>query len=244
MAYEEKYKVLGNDADLDDVVRPTAILRYMQETANRQMKAYGPSYSELFEQGMAFILSRIRVINYDILRPYDEITVETWPSESKGLTFPRFYRILKDNRIISEGASTWALLDTKNHRLMRSNEVDISSYPFGEPLDMNLRFRIANDAILKEEKPHTVEYSEIDCNRHMNNTYYPDMLCNRIPDIENKIVKEFSISFLSEAPYGETLKIMRCEEMADDGSQVHYFRTLKGDTTNVEAKIVTTDKTK
>lgn len=244
MAYEEKYRILGTDADHDDVVRPTAILKYMQETANRQMIAYGPSYAELFENGMAFILSRIRVINYDILRPYDDITVETWPSDSKGLTFPRFYRILRDGKVISEGASMWALLDTKNHRLMRATEVDISSYPFGEPLEMNLRFRIPSDATLEKAKPHTVEYSEIDCNRHMNNTYYPDMLCNRIPDIENKIVKEFSISFLSEAPYGETVDVLRCEEMAEDGSQIHYFKTLKGDTTNIEAKIVTVDKTK
>ena len=236
MAYKETYKIIGTDADANDIVRGSAILKYMQETANRQMRAYGPSYSELFQKGMAFVLSRMRVINYDILHPYDEITVETWPSESTGLTFPRFYKILRDDKIISEGASMWALLDTKNHRLMRATEVDISSYPFGDPLDIPLRFRIPTNVPLEDAKAHTVEYSEIDCNRHMNNTNYPDILCNRIPDVENKIIKEFTISFLSEALYGETLDIKRCKEISEDGNEIYYFRTTKGDKTNIEAK--------
>lgn len=242
MLHTENYSILERDADLNDIVRPSSVLKYMQETANRQMKLCGPSYSELFQKGMAFILSRITVVYYDQLHAYDKISVQSWPSESKGLSFPRFYRIIKDGKVMMEGASSWALLDMNNHRLMRASEIDLSNYPFGDPLDISLRFRMPNDALFEEVKTHTVEYSEIDCNRHMNNTNYPDMLCNRIPQIENKEIKEFSINFLSEAPYNQNLKIFRNESEDENRDTVYYFKTLKDDITNIEAKIITKDK--
>ncbi len=242
MAHIENFSILERDADLNDIVRPSSVLKYMQETANRQMKLCGPSYSELFQKGMAFILSRITVKYYGQLHAYDKISVKSWPSESKGLSFPRFYRIIKDNEIVMEGASSWALLDTNNQRLMRASEIDLSNYPFGDPLDFSLRFHIPNNTQFIEMKPHAVEYSEIDCNRHMNNTNYPDMLCNRIPEMEKKKIKEFSINFLSEAPYNQELKILGNEQKEENGETVYYFKTFKGDVTNIEAKIVTIDK--
>lgn len=239
MLYTENYDILGNDCDLNDTLRPTMVLRYMQETANRQMSACGPSYNDLFEQGLAFILSRISVVYYDQLHPHDKIAVETWPSESKSLSFPRFYRIKRDGKTVMEGASSWALVDTKAQRLVRATEIDLSNYPFAEPLELPLRFKIPSELNFEETKQHTVEYSQIDCNRHMNNTNYPDMLCNRIPDMESKEIKSFTISFLSDAPFKETVRVLRYDEQGENGESTYYFKTLKGDKTNIEAKVVT-----
>ena len=124
---------------------------------------------------------------------------------------------------------------------MRATEVDLSKYPFGDPLELPIRFRIPSDAQFEEAASHTVRYSEIDCNRHMNNTNYPDMLCNRIPEMEKKEVKEFCINFLSEAPYNESIKIFRYEEKSEDNTGIYYFKTLKDDKENIEARIVTRD---
>lgn len=239
MIYAENYDVLGNDCDLNDMLRPSKVLRYMQETANRQMSACKPSYNDLFRQGLAFILSRITVEYYGQLHPYDKISVETWPSESKSLSFPRFYRIKRDGKTVMEGASSWALVDINAQKLVRATEVDLSNYTFAEPLELPLRFKIPNELTSVETKPHTVEYSQIDCNRHMNNTNYPDMLCNRIPDMENKEIKSFTISFLSDAPYKETVKVLRYDAPSENGESTYYFKTLKGDKTNIEAKVVT-----
>ena len=239
MPYTESYDILGNDCDLNDMLRPSKVLRYMQETANRQMSACGPSYNDLFKRGLAFILSRITVVYYDQLHPYDKISVETWPSESKSLVFPRFYRIIRDNKTVMEGASSWALVNIENRTLVRATEIDLSNYQFTEPLELPLRFKIPSELKFEECKAHTVEYSQIDCNRHMNNTNYPDMLCNRIPEIEAKEIKSFSINFLSDAPFKETVKVLRYDAENENGESTYYFKTLKVDVTNVEAKVVT-----
>ena len=68
----------------------------------------------------------------------------------------------------------------------------------------------------------------------MNNTVYPDMLCDFIPSMKGKMVVRCSINYLNEAPLGETFKVYRAE---DDGS--YYFRTVRHDgSVGIEAEIV------
>ncbi len=237
MIFTERRTVEVLDANSNDMIRPSALLRFMQEAANHNMRACRPTYEDLFAKGMAFILSRVTVKCYEVIRPYDELTVETWPCHSKGVTFPRSYRVLRNGKVVAEGASIWALVDVKNHKLLKNGDIDMSNYTFDEPIDLPLRFRIPVGAEMTEVGKHTVDYSEIDCNMHMNNTNYPDMICNRIPYAERKFVSEFTISFVSEAPYKSELAINICETPEEEG--VYYFRTLIGDKTNIEARVVT-----
>ena len=55
----------------------------------------------------------------------------------------------------------------------------------------------------------------------MNNTHYPNMLCDFTPDILSKTVTGFTLSFLHEAAYGHTLKVYRSER--EGGG--YFFRT-------------------
>jgi len=44
MAFEQSYDVSSQEFGHNDLIRPSAIWRYMQESASRQMLAEGPSY--------------------------------------------------------------------------------------------------------------------------------------------------------------------------------------------------------
>ena len=237
MIFTEERTVESLDTNSNDIIRPSALVRFMQECANHNMRACRPTYEELFAQGYAFILSRIAVKCYDVIHPYDSLTVQTWPCHGRGVTFPRSYRIFRDGKIVAEGDSIWALLDVNNRKLLKNDEIDMSNYTFDEPINLPLRFRIPTDTEFVNAGKHTVDYSEIDCNMHMNNTNYPDMLCNRIPDIDKKTVREFTISFVSEAPYKSELDINIGTNTEESG--ICYFRTTVGDKVNIEARIVT-----
>ena len=237
MIFTENRIVEVLDTNSNDTIRPSALLRFMQEAANHNMRKCRPTYEELFADGLAFILSRMSVKCYDTIHAYDELTVQTWPVYGRGVTFPRSYRILRDGKVVAEGDSTWALVDTKNRRLLKCDEIDMSSYTFDEAICLPLRFRIPRDAQMCKVGEHEVAYSETDCNRHMNNPNYPDMICNFIPEIDKKEVREFIISFASEAPYKERLSVEMLDAPDEDG--VYYFRTLKSGATNIEARVVT-----
>ena len=238
MKWTETFRINSHDCDPAGCVRASLILRYMQETANLQLQNLGPTGDELAELGAAFILSRINISIYRPLHAWEEITVSTWGCESRGVSFNRCYQIHCGGELVAEAASVWGLIGTTEHRLYRVDEIALG-FGTDEPLELDApkRVHIPRELSLALVGERPIVYSDIDRNGHMNNTNYPDMLCDFIPGMENKRVIACSISFAGEARLGETLKVYMAES---DGQ--YYFRTMTTDgTTNVEAILMTED---
>ncbi|MBO5312362.1 MAG: hypothetical protein J6B29_00205 [Clostridia bacterium] len=236
MKWSEGYKVLYNDTNSNEIAGASRIFKYIQETANAQMRAQKPSYNELFNQGKSFILSIIRVEMYEPISYGEEILVKTWACPSRGFTFPRSYSIERNGEILCEANSAWALVDTHTKKLIKSTDVDLSSYCTDEPLELPnpIRFRIPAEIQLSLVGEYTVRYTDTDINGHMNNTNYPDMLFNAMPSPEHKIIKSIAISYQNEARAGDSLKLYLGKM---DGK--YYMRSvLPNGQTNVEAEII------
>lgn len=233
MKWTENYRVSAQDTDLNRVASASALMRFMQDTANYHMEGMGPSYDEMFDMGRAFIIGRFAMVCPKALHAHDEITVQTWAAPSRAASFNRCYRIIRDGVTVAEATSVWALVNTTDGSLIRVEEAGLD-YGEDEALEIAepLRFRIPRDAELTEAGSHTVSYADVDVNCHMNNTKYADMLCSFI-DMSDTRVRSFAISYASEAPLGSELSVLR----ASSGG-AHYFRTLRADgKVNVEAKI-------
>ena len=127
MKWTEDYRINVHDTDLNGIVSVSGILRYMQDTANLQMRGQGPSYDELFSRGYSFVLSRMGISIYAPLRAHEQITSQSWAVASRGVTFNRCYQICRGNDIVAEAVSAWALLDVKEHRLCRVGEIPLNS---------------------------------------------------------------------------------------------------------------------
>ena len=236
MKWSGEYRIIANDVDCNDIVSTSAIFRYMQDAANSAMETDGPSYKELYDRGLAFILSRMRMSSYAPIRVHDKVEVQSWACESKGVQWNRCYRILRDGMIVAEAVSVWALCGVQDKKLHRVTEFDFE-YRTDEMLELDMppRFRIPEDVEMRLVGERTVEYADIDLNGHMNNTNYPDILASYIgADMRGQRVISFGISYASEAPLGETLKIY---SGISDG--VYYVRTVRENgQTNVEAEIM------
>ena len=241
MKWTEKYRVSAQDVDLERIASPTAIMRFMQDTANCHMEGAGPSYDELFDSGRAFVIARFAADLIAPLRSHDEITVETWAAPSRAASFNRCYRVLRGGEVIAKATSVWALVDAASGSLLRVEDCGID-YGCDEALEVGapIRFRIPAGATLTEAGRHLVTYADVDVNRHMNNTKYADLLCSYLPakngesPFDAERVRELSIAYSAEAPLGGEIAITHAE---CDGA--HYFRTVRGDgKTNVEARIV------
>lgn len=236
MKWSAEYTVNVNDADCNNILSASGIFRFMQDAANREMKEHGPSYDELFESGLAFVLCRIRMSSYSPIRVHDTITVETWACETKGIQFDRCFRILREGIIVAEAVSAWALVGTADRKLHRTTEL-CSNYVRGDMLELDLpsRMKIPEDTPLVLRGERTVEYADIDINGHMNNTKYPDIMCGFLDESMNgKRVISIAVSFVNEAPLGESIKYYA--GMSDD---IHYVRSVRSDgKTNAEAEII------
>lgn len=237
MKHTEHYTVCWHDTDANRAVRPSRLVSYMQETANAQLIANGMSLDRMRDEiGLAFLLSRITVRIYHPLYTGDEIDVQTWVCEGRGLHFDRCFQVWKGSTLIAEAYSDWALMNLREKRLVRTSEFSYG-FPPDQPLSPELSARVRYPVLggmecVGERK---IVYSDIDYNRHMNNTHYPDMLCNFTPDILSRRVVGISLSFLHEATFGHTLKVYRQEK--EDG---FYFRTVDQDgKTCLEAVLLT-----
>lgn len=226
MKFTQHYTVKWHDTDANRCVRPTQLLMYMQETANVQLEAAGVSLDALRdEKGLAFLLSSISVRIYAPLYTRDEIDVQTWVGEGHGFAYTRGFCVLRDGEVVAEASSIWALMNLREKRLMRAGEAPYDIEPEEMPvLDLPRRLRMPHTEDMETVGERRIVYSDIDYNGHMNNTRYPDMLCDFTPNIRRLRVTGMSLSFLHEAAFGHTLKVYR--QAAEGG---YYFRTVDED---------------
>ena len=237
MKDQENYNVKFHDTDVNEVISASNILKLMQETSMRHMKARKLSYEELLSDKKAFILSNIRLEIYNPIYAYEDVEVKTWACPSRGFSFLRSYSIERNGETMAEANTTWALVSTEARRLYKVTDVDLSNYDTEEQLTLEnpLRIRIPAEAQLSLIGEYTVRYTDTDLNGHMNNTNYPDMLVNCMANPEKIRIKSIAISFLSDIKRGESVKIYTVKT---DGK--HYFRSIKEDgSTNIEAEIIT-----
>ena len=90
--------------------------------------------------------------------------------------------------------------------------------------------------VMQEVGERKIVYSDIDYNGHMNNTHYPDMLCDFTPGIRARRAVGITLSFLGEATFGHVLRVLR----ADRGEHEFYFRTVNEEgKTCLEAMLIT-----
>jgi acyl-ACP thioesterase len=187
------------------------------------MTECGMSLDELRDKrGLAFILSKITLAIRKPLYAFEDIEVQTWTSPSRGYSFIRNFRILRGEDIIAEAYTVWALVDINNKSFCRVEE---SGYSFidEEPLELEFpaRFRLPKGLTLSPLGKRKIVYSDLDYNMHMNNTKYPDMLCDYMPIEDTGRICGMTLSYLNEAAFGDTLELSGAEL---DGT--YYFKTV------------------
>jgi medium-chain acyl-[acyl-carrier-protein] hydrolase len=237
MLYSEKYRVRWHDTDARREMRPSAVLEYMQECANHQFLTHAKSLDRMRdEDGVGFILSRIAV---DLLAPvyaYEEIEVRTATVQGHGLCFPRRFEILRDGKPVARATSQWAMVRVSDRKLLRAEEAPLS---FGDEPEIEttapLRFRVPREHVFEQVGERRIAYADLDYNMHMNNTKYPDTVCDFLPDPLGSRVTGMSLAYHREAAYGDLLAV----ERAADGEGNFYIRTKKDGATCLEAFVST-----
>ena len=232
--FQKNITVDIHDVDFNGVARTSSLMKYIQSAAQTQLTENGLSYEELRRRGRAFILSKIKMEFTETVRAYEPLVAVTFPATSRGYSFLRCYKLLRDGETIGRAVSAWALVDTENHSLVRVNDMELGLETY-DALDMPIS-RIVMPESIEEVGTYTVNYGDVDQNCHMNNTRYPDMYSSFL-DLKDKRIETITVSYINEAPAGDTLTVMRA---ISDG--VYYFRTVRSDgKINSEAEIKLTD---
>ncbi len=239
MKFSNHIKVNWHDTDAYRCVRPSKIIEYMQETANRQCEMSGLPLDKLRdEQSLAFILGAMSINIIKPLHAYDEIEVRTWCKKAKSYIFNRYFEIVREGETVAEAASTWVLIDLNKKTMVRADNYDIfdGKFYYDEPIESERLLkkpRIAKDADLIFIGERKIVYSDIDYNMHMNNTRYPDMICDFLSELSDehipRRIKSISLSYIKESHIGDILKIYR-SNTGCDGAVLIRTKNAKGET--------------
>lgn len=235
MVYTQTYVTKWHDADPDLHLRPSAVLVYFEETSGLHMRSVGRSLDEMhIKEKRGFILSRIGIVFHNPVAAYSEITVNTFTGASAGFSSPRYFEMFADGEKAAEATSIWALVDLESRRPIKISEFDFGFEHEERELEgIPTRVSIPKTTEFAVVGKREIRYSDIDYNGHMNNTKYPDMLMDYIPNPETAVLHSMVLSFRHEATLGHTLTVERAE--IEGG---YLFRTVDGDgTVCLEAEV-------
>ncbi len=236
MEYRMKTEVDVHDVDYNGVAKTSSIMKYIETAAQCQLTEGGMSYDNLKKGKRAFILSRVKLEVLKSLRAYAPLTAVTYPCESRGYSFLRCYALESDGEVVARAISVWALIDTETHALVRVNDFELGLPTL--PQNGLVLSAMKLPSTLIDVGGYGVHYGDVDQNRHMNNTKYPDMYSNFLP-LQDKMIRSITINYSNEAAIGEKLRVQRCEE-----GGFFYFRTVRSDgKINSEAQIELCDIT-
>ena len=182
--FSAKQNVDFHDVDFNGICKASTLLRYMQSSAQRQLNDAKLGYDELKKQNRAFIVSRITLEFDGVVHEDDTLTATTYPCESTGFSFIRYFELSKNEKRIARAISLWALIDTEKRNLVKVSDFDLPLKTYPAPDDFTIpRIKFPSD--LKLIGTYKVGYGDLDKNRHINNTRYPDIFSSFLA-LENK----------------------------------------------------------
>lgn len=215
--------IQSDDVDYNSVIRWSSLLSLMQRAADGHIEALGVSREQLVENGMGWMLITLEVEMAGLPRYMDVMEISTWSRGSKGALWYRDYRFNNAaGEEIGIARSVWALVDIQKRKIMRPSafpyEVPVHSESVGNLLDKAV---VPEGTLLEDAYLHTVRYSGIDSNGHLNNARYADLCLDTLTTEELKRnVTRFKITYHQEARLGDEITLRRSSEV-DNTIYVH-----------------------
>lgn len=208
--YKEEFVVRSYQVDVADQWRPSAILEVMQEMAGEHAELLGIGRNALIQRNLAWVLTRVEVEMDRYPKDHERVTAETFPMPVRRWFFPRYYTFRDGaGNEIGRAGTLWVLLDFASRRMSRPD--DVASYlpdnsdliaPLGLPAPVTEVSGTLETATLLPQ------YTDLDCNQHVNNTRYMDWCCNAlgIDTMTNQCLSRFALNFDAELRPGQEVR--------------------------------------
>lgn len=240
--FEKEFSFQYSDADQHGLVRPVALLNYLQTAAGIHSALLGVSVPDLLEIGHTWVLTRIHLVMERYPGGGDTIRIRTWPALRETLVTVRDFEMFDTaGELIGRASTSWAVLNLKTRRLVKLVGI-LPDFPINPE-----RALTDNSGPLQAvEKPEfelrlPVLRSDLDINRHVNNTVYAGWALETIPEEVDRDYRlaELEIGFRAEAFYGDSIIartartigsdngccFIHCVENEKDGRELARLRT-------------------
>jgi acyl-ACP thioesterase len=239
--FTKTFRIGSFDTDFNGRVKLTSICNYLQEIASMHADALNWGIDKLMQQGLSWVLTRLKIKVLSYPKWTDEISIETWPTGIEGLFGNRDFRILdKEGNAIILASSSWLIINIKNKRPTRPHSIiDGSKYDNSEKVFENSLQKLISKVDDKPKLNINVHYSDIDINQHVNNVKYIKWIIDSCPieKLSSGLIDELEMNFLHEAKYNDQLSIYNSCNNNDELESHFVIRNNKSNVENCKSII-------
>ena len=186
-----------------------ALCDYIQDMAWRHYNNVEKALGSLLPAGQVWLMTRLEVEVINLPGWQDIIEVETWSRGIEKFYAHRDFVITgNDGKEAARGTTTWVVLDTVNNKIARLTDL-ASRWPSrAEVSSLNRdaeKVGQLKDPLYGPE--YTVQYSDMDVNRHVNNVKYVKWMFDAagMEYLEKHTVKRGVINFIDETRAGDVI---------------------------------------
>ncbi len=217
-----QYVLKTDNVDFAERWTLSSILAMMQNTADEHAVLLEAGKDQIAPRGYYWVIARTRVDMAQYPRYGDAVTIKTWPGKPERLTFPRYFRFFNaSGDILGTATVLYMLLDRDTHKIVPPANAKIYAkemqmLPEVNPHPERVRMRLAT----QEPVFRTPSYSDIDLNRHMNNTRYAQWICDLFPTsrFATHALQTFQINYIADGAEAHRIALTRQDN--EDGSFV------------------------
>lgn len=216
--FSRRYFLTPGECNPEQRMPLTLLISRLIEVATLHANQIGIGYEYLVRDHQTWVLSRVAVEMTRYPGVDEHYTIRTWVSNITRLFSERDFEILDaDDRVIGNARTVWAVLDTRTRSVGDISRVEwiraiipdkISPIPRGSRPRPVAAPDTSSPAGYREAT-YTIQYTDIDFNRHVNSSRYIELLLNQwtldFHDL-NRLTR-FEIAYLHEASYGMEVRL-------------------------------------
>ncbi len=156
----------------------------MTAAANKHIDLLGEGYRALLDQGLVWVLSRMKLHFLRFPHVEEQITIRTWPKTiQQKLFFIRDYEIRSaEGKLLTAATSAWLMMNMQTRRLVppAALQLNLPQNPDRQALTEPLE-KLTPPADGEERLRLRAGYSAIDVVGHVNNARYIEWVCDAFP---------------------------------------------------------------
>jgi acyl-ACP thioesterase len=186
----------------------SSIQNQLQDIAWEHASLLKVSVKELFPKNLTWVLVKLHILVHEYPLWENEVKIRTWPRGSNRMKAFREFQIFdSEGNCMVSATSSWMILNFKTRRpvsveeyLQRINPITMKAIDSGFSVISEMSTRKYTTGV-------KVRYQDLDINQHANNVSYIDWCIEPLPETywKNYQLREFEISYLAEAFYGDSI---------------------------------------
>ena len=175
--YQKNYHIGSNDVDQFLELKLSSFFKMMQDIATEHAEVFNIGKANTIDKGLYWVITRIEIDINDMPKYLEDVELVTYPGDDMRFIFPRYFHLLdKKGKTLIRASSTWMVMNRATHNVCLNPFKDFKSPSEHHEGELALPSKVKKDENVSLIEKRKVRYSDIDLNRHLNNTKYIDYI--------------------------------------------------------------------